>query len=346
MSTTIFYIGTYTQMLSPNLGGNGPGIYTIALNNYTGALTILHTTSITNAGYLVRNQQYLYSVVEVLPEQNPKVVAFQIHPKGRLQKINQQSINGSLPCHINYAHQSILVACYGSGSVHRFPVNSSGCILPQSQQFNHQGSSSNKERQEAPHAHQIAIHPNQQDVLVPDLGIDTLKAYHIQKDQLLSNPTKDIAIPNGYGPRHLVFHPNGTKAYLINELTAQVTTLSQEKHQFVAKHHQPSLPKTFKQTPSASAIRHHPTLPFLYVANRTLEAITIYYTQQDQLVFVDHLLLNGKTVREFNITPNGSWLIACLHDSNDVYVFRILANGMLQQTYHTNQILAPVCVCF
>ncbi len=346
MSKQVFYIGSYTEMLSPSLGGSGKGIYTVELNNNTGKLTVLHTTFITNPGYLVKHQDYLYSVVEVLQEKQPKVVAYKIQEDFSLQLINKELVDGSLPCHINYTHNSLLVACYGTGNVLQFPIDTNGAILKNAANFYHQGNSINKERQEAPHAHQVAVHPDTTQVFVPDLGIDTLKSYRIENGILTKTPINDIEITKGFGPRHLCFQNSGDFGYLINELSGEVSIIKKEGNSFIVLDNIPSLPNSFNETPSASAIRIHPSLPILYVANRTLEAITIFKIQEDKLVFVTYQFLNGKTVREFNISPDGRWMIVCLMDSNDVYTFRILENGRLKQTFHTKEISSAVCVCF
>ena len=62
-------------------------------------------------------------------------------------------------------------------------------------EFHHKGSSINKARQEGPHAHQVAIHPNKKDVYVCDLGIDTVKAYYFKSGELIPNERKDCHVP-------------------------------------------------------------------------------------------------------------------------------------------------------
>ena len=54
----------------------------------------------------------------------------------------------------------------------------------------------------------------------------------------------------------------------------------------------------------------------------------------------------GKELREFNISPNGEWLIACHQNSYDIVVFRIIENGTLIEISRTKRILSPVCIVF
>jgi len=345
---SIIYIGTYSEVLVPGFGGKGKGIYTLELDNQTGQLSLLHTTKTINSAYLVvsKNREYMYAIKEVFQEKKPVVKAYQINQDYTLEFLNEQSIFGSLPCHIEYHNNAVLVACYGTGNILRFPINTNGQLLKSSHNFKHVGSSINKERQEAPHAHQTVIHPNGKYAFVADLGIDTIKTYQIGIDNIEPNESLDIAIPKGLGPRHIVFNKEGTIGYLINELTGDISILKKEEETFTFLKNVNSLPATYKKKPSSSAIRIHPNGKILYVGNRTLDAITIFTINNDDLELVDYQYTQGKTLREFNISPNGNWLIACLQDSNETIVYSIQSNGKLLEKYRTEAVTSPVCVAF
>jgi len=343
----ILFIGSYTEMIAPNFGGHGEGIYAVALNDITGELKLLNTTQTTNASYLAisEDQSFLYAVKEVASEKKPVIKAFKINKDHTLQFLNEQSISGSLPCHIEYYNASVIVACYGTGNVLKYPLDSNGALLNCSHDFKHNGSSINKERQEAPHAHQTCIHPKQQVAFVPDLGIDKVKAYTLDTDfGPLEN--RDITIPKGLGPRHLVFNSKGNIGYLINELTAAISILKKDNTGFKFYKNVKSLPDSFTETPSASAIRIHPNQNYLYAANRTLEAISIFKIIEDDLQLIAYQFTKGKTLREFNISPNGQWLIACLQDSDETIVYAINPDGTLSEKHRTHSIVSPVCVAF
>ena len=98
--------------------------------------------------------------------------------------------------------------------------------------INHKGSSGKCERQEAPHAHQVAVHPNGKDVYVCDLGIDIIKAYHFKGNELVPNDIKDCKISKGSGPRHMVFNVAGNLGYVNNELTGTVSVLKRQEGSF------------------------------------------------------------------------------------------------------------------
>ncbi|NMH87957.1 lactonase family protein [Flavivirga algicola] len=343
---SIFYIGCYTQMLSQDFGGKGDGIYTIEINNTSGKMRVLHMYSTTNPAYLVlsKNHQYLYALTEVSINENPKVKAFKIQEDYSLQLINEQTIDGDLPCHITYANNGLLIACYGSGNILLFPTKDNGEVLPSTQNFKHQGNSINLARQEAPHAHQAVVHPNGTDVFVPDLGIDLIKAYRFHNNALSAIKSNDIAVDKGGGPRHMVFNKNGDLGYLINELTGDISILKQKEGTFTFLKSVKSLPASYKEIPSGSAIRIHPNGKYLYAGNRTLDAITIFKIHGEDLELLSFQPTEGKTLRAFNIILNGKWLIACLQDSDEVIAYEITSSGKLLERSRNYNIISPVCV--
>ncbi len=343
---SIFYIGCYTKMLTKDFGGKGDGIYTIEINNNTGKIRVTHTFPIINPAYLALsdNNQYLYAITEVSINENPKIKAFKIQEDYSLKLINEQIIDGDLPCHITYANNSLLIACYGSGNMMLFPLKHNGKVLPSTQNFQHKGSSINLARQEAPHAHQTVIHPNGKDVFVPDLGIDLIKAYRFYNDTLSDIKSNDIPVEKGGGPRHMVFNKKGDLGYLMNELTGDISILKQKEDAFIFVKSVKSLPTSFKETPSGSAIRIHPNGNYLYAGNRTLDAITIFKIHGDDLELLSFQTTKGKTLRAFNIIENGKWLVACLQDSDEVIVYEITSTGELLERYHSYDITSAVCV--
>lgn len=344
----IFFIGSYTEYPIPNFGGIGHGIYTVQLNTETGELTTLHTEMARNPSYLALSvdNRFLYCINELDESENPKVGAYKINTDSSLELLNEQPITGGYPCHIKTYGNNVLVACYATGNVIQYPLDASGKLMEAKKQYQHKGSSINKARQEAPHAHQVAVHPNKEDIYVCDLGIDSLKAYGFQGEELAPNTTKDCGVTKGGGPRHMVFNADGSLAYVLNELSGTVSVLKSENGYFEELGTYSALPSDYHGEPSGSAIRLHPNGKFLYTANRKLEALTIFRILGEELQLLDYQYTKGEEVREFNITPNGKWLIACHQNSHDTVVYRIEKDGKLHERYRSKKILSPVCIAF
>ncbi|GAB3656509.1 6-phosphogluconolactonase [Echinicola sediminis] len=348
MSPLNFYIGSYSEYPIPGFGGIGKGIYSVQLDTDNGQLKIVNSYSERNPSYLAINESnsHLYCITELDEGEQPKVKAFKIKPDKSLQFLNEQLIPGSFPCHIAVHQNQVLIACYMSGNIVHYPLEKTGALKKAHTIHQHLGSGINKNRQEGPHAHQVAVHPNHVEIYACDLGIDKIKAYRMKDEKLVPSPEQDCQVAKGGGPRHMVFHQSGNIAYVINELSGRVSILKRQKDVFKEIDSISSLPENFTGDPSGSAIRIHPNGQYLYVANRNLEAITLLKINELNLEVRDIYYTDGEEIREFNITPDGNWLIACHQNSHDTVVYKIEKDGTLKEYHRTKEILSPVCVVF
>ena len=89
----------------------------------------------------------------------------------------------------------------------------------------HRGSSVNPRRQGEAHAHSINLDPQNRFAYVPDLGIDRVFIYRFDQNSGELTPADPafVEVNPGFGPRHFAFHPDGRRAYLINELGSAIT---------------------------------------------------------------------------------------------------------------------------
>jgi len=343
-----FFVGSYTKSINQETASIGKGIKSLILNTNTGEINVLSTENCCNPSYLTisENGKVLYCITEISELDGPKVIAYKINDDFSLTILNQQSINGGYPCHLEKLDSNIIVACYETGNVIQFPIESSGRLKVSKENYYHRGSSVILSRQQSPHAHQIAIQPLTNNIYVCDLGIDFIKAYCLKDGSLYPVENKDFKMPDGNGSRHMVFNKKGDLAYVLGELSGEVTVLKNKNGSFKSLYSYNSLPKEYYLEPSSSAIRLHPNGLYLYTANRVLEAITIFKVVEDRLQLVGFHYTRGKELREFNISLNGEWLIACHQNSHDIVVFSIIENGTLIEISRTKEILSPVCVAF
>lgn len=348
MKNITFFIGSYTEYPIPDFGGIGHGIYSVELNTDTGKLSVRHTIKTRNPSYLAisDDNRFLYAVSELDESNYPMVKSFAINNNSSLSFLNEQLIPGGYPCHIISSKNNVLVTCYASGNLIKYVTSINGEIKSDFTEFKHRGSSVNIERQEGPHAHQVVVHPEGKEVFVCDLGIDIIKAYQFNDDNLVPNKTKDCKISKGSGPRHLVFNTKGNHAYLLCELNGDVIVLEHDESSLKMVSSYTSLPKEYNGLPSSSAIRIHPNGQFLYVANRGAEVITVFKIMGSELELLDYQYTLGEELREFNITPNGKWLIACHQNSHETVIYAIKEDGSLSEINRTKEILSPSCVIF
>ncbi len=350
----LVFVGAYTS-------GESEGISVLELDTASGALTpVSVTTDVRNPSFLALDPggRFLYAVSEVGDfEGQPTggVVAFAIdRESGSLRRINARPSGGAGPCHlvVDQTGANVLVANYGGGSVAVLRVGPSGELVDTSAFVQHEGSSVNKRRQNAPHAHSINLDPSNRFAYAADLGIDRVLVYRFDPASGLLDPTPaDGAVAPGAGPRHLAFHPSGRWAYVINELHSTVTAFERDAADGTLRELQTisTLPDGFEGNNSTAEIRVHPSGRFLYGSNRGHDSIAVFAIDpaRGTLTPVEHEPTQGRTPRNFNIDPTGSFVLAANQRTDSIVVFRIdPTSGALEPTGHQVRVPTPVCVRF
>jgi len=353
----LVFFGTYT-------GKKSKGIYSSRLNLTTGRLSEAQLAAETPSPSFVAihpSGHFLYAVNEVNQFKDKpagSVIAYAIDPaSGKLSLLNQQTTGGPGPCHVivDRAGKNVLVANYGGGSVEVLPVGADGKLAEPTTFIQHQGSSVNASRQEAPHAHGIYVDAANKFAFVPDLGLDKVMIYKFDPaaGKLTAGEPASASIAPGSGPRHFALTPNGKFAYVINEMRCTVTAFSYDAARGELKEVETvsSLPLGQWVSPgySTAELFAHPSGKFLYGSNRGHNTIVVFAIdgQTGQLTLVQHASTQGKVPRSFGIDPEGHWLLAANQDSDTVAVFQIdQATGSLRPTGQVLAVGAPVSVAF
>ncbi|MDF3299363.1 lactonase family protein [Streptomyces tropicalis] len=209
------FIGSFTA-------AGGPGVVTASVAPQDGALTLLSSTDgVLDPSYLALSDdgRTLYAVSETA---EGAVAAYRI--KGETVELagSPVRVGGSGPTHLSLLDGHVLTANYGSGSVSAVPLRADGLLAPAaSDVLQHTGSGPHDRRQRGPHAHQVQPDPSGRWAVSVDLGTDSVRVCVLSGGKLLLH--REIALRPGSGPRHLAFHPDGTHAYVVNELTPTVT---------------------------------------------------------------------------------------------------------------------------
>jgi 6-phosphogluconolactonase len=351
----LVYVGTYTDHGSK-------GIYAYRFDSSTGKLVSLGLAAETaEPSFLAvdSNGRFLYAANETANfngQPTGAVSAFATRSEtGKLSLLNQVSSHGADPAHIilDRAGKYALVSNYTTGSVAVFPVLKDGRLGEATAFVQHKGSSVNPERQKGPHAHAIALSPNNRFAIVADLGLDQLLVYSFDatKGTFGANPQIVRASP-GAGPRHLAFSSDGRFLYVINEMQSSVVAYSYNESTGALDELQTisTLPKNFSGDNTAAEIEVHPSGKFLYASNRGDDnsiAVFAIDSRAGTLTHVENNPAGGKTPRNFSIDPTGSWLLVANEDSNDIVVFRIDGKtGQLTPTGDVIQVPSPTCLKF
>jgi 6-phosphogluconolactonase len=162
---------------------------------------------------------------------------------------------------------------------------------------------------------------------------------------------RPFLVKPGSGPRHIVFHPNGRYAYIINEMASTITACGYDPRTGTLREIKtyPLLAADFQGRNTAAEVVVHPSGKFVYGSNRGDNTIAVFACDPDtgRLTFVERDSTEGKIPRNFEIDPSGKFLLAANQLSGSVVVFGIDENtGHLQATGAKIAVDAPECVKF
>lgn len=330
------YFGTYTKRESK-------GIYKANFDSETGQLSNLELVAEEpNPTYLAFDQAgHLYSV----GSENGKggVAAF----SADFTPLNHVVAEGAPLCYVSVDEEKDLVfgSNYHKGQLLVYKRLTDGS-LELADIAQHEGSGPH-ENQASAHVHFSDLTPDKF-LVACDLGCDQVVTYKVDNQGKLEKVATYQATP-GSGPRHIVFHPTAKIAYLICELNSTIEVLIYDGWgQFELMQTISTLPEDYTGFNGTAAIRITKDGQFVYGSNRGNDSIAVYKTLGDaSLELVEIVPTNGKTPRDFTLSPDENHLIVVHQDSDNATVFaRDKESGRLTELYHDFYVPEAVCVTF
>lgn len=270
---------------------------------------------------------------------------------GNWQTKQMLSSAGKLPAHCVIVPETntLLVANYESGSVALFPFVSE-TLQEAADVFQLQGHGQDPIRQSGPHAHQIVLSPDRKFFFVVDLGSDCVLTFSTAA--LLNNRFQQVAtfhMHPGWGPRHMAFHPDGTHAYLVHELSCMVSLLTYDPangtfRELAASH---AIPEDFTAEKKSAGLTVSKDGRFLYVSNRGYDSIAVFAIDPNSklLTLVQQQRTGICWPREFTISPCRNYLIVANKKSDSLQLFhRDKRSGLLSDTSISIPVSIPAFV--
>ena len=156
----------------------------------------------------------------------------------------------------------------------------------------------------------------------------------------------DVNLEPASGPRHICFSKDGRFAYLINEISGKVTTLSYDGKCLTPIQY---IEADTVNAQGSADIHLSPDGKFLYASNRLkADGIAIFSVNQETgLLTKAGYQLTGIHPRNFVMTPDGKYLLVACRDSNVVQIFsRDKETGLLVDTGKRIETSKPVCLKF
>jgi 6-phosphogluconolactonase len=347
-----------TVFISAFAAGEKGAIHAYQLDLHTGKLRLVHrTTDVENPFFLAvsPNHKFLYSIhaKEFGGKDPEQVAAYEIAGQGsQLKLLNRQSAMGTAACYLDVdaTGKTVLVANYSSGSVAALPVNEDGSLGKAASFMQHAGSSTDPARQTGPHAHCIVVSPDNRFACSADLGLDKVLVYRLDAAHAKLTPNRPpfVRTPPGAGPRHLTFHPNGKRVYVINELGNSVTFFEYDTDAgtLSAKQTISTVPKDFAGKSYCADVKITPDGRFLYGTNRGHDSIAAYRIGDDgrlTLLAIEPSL--GQGPQNLAIAADGKLLLCANMPGNNVAVFRIdQSTGGLTSVGPPVSMPSPSCI--
>ncbi|MFI7500828.1 lactonase family protein [Streptomyces sp. NPDC049687] len=333
------FIGSFTA-------AGGPGIVTAAVDRDSGALTVLNTlNTLPDPSYLVLSPTggTLYAVSETA---DGAVAAYRVtgdvpEPAGA-----PVPVDGSGPTHLTVFDGHVLTANYGSGSVTAVPVRADGSLAKAaSGVLHHTGSGPHTRRQQGPHAHQVQPDPSGRWAVSVDLGTDSVRVCTLREGTPV--PHREHALRPGSGPRHLAFHPHGSYAYVVNELTPTVTVCRWDALDGSLKPLAETavLPGAPDGDAYPSGIAVAPDGRFVWTATRGEDVLSVFAVEGegDALRLVATVPCAGHWPRALTVADSGGFLYVANERSGDITWFTVdQATGL---PHPTGSLPVPAASC-
>ena len=306
-------IGTYTN-------GSSKGIYTFRFNQETGTAVPLSSAALPNPSYLVPSEdgEFVYAVSEM----NDSTAALSSlafdRETGELRLLNTVPTFGADPCYVATNGREVLTANYSGGTMSVFPLQKDGTLAPADTLFQGSATGPDAIRQATPHIHCTVFSPDGKYIFATDFSADRILRFVMHPDDPIPHASLeavDIAADYDVG------------------CLEQIQTITAD---------------TVAARGSAD-IHLSPDGKYLYASNRLKEdgiAIFAVNPENGTLAKVGYQP-TGIHPRNFNITPNGKYLLAACRDSNVIQVYkRNEVTGLLEDTHQDIVVDMPVCVQF
>lgn len=336
----LFFVGSYAKE-------NEDGIHLCQLDNDTGELQLLHSTSgITNPSFLVANDDHtrLYAVSE---QGEGTVVSYEVNPgDGKLTELARISTEGADPCHVSLSTDgSLYAANYSSGHVNRYILDERGAATELAALVQHVGQGFRQDRQEAAHAHSIVPDLEGNYAYVCDLGLDQIVYYSLKEGKLTT--AGEVELPPGAGPRHFLIHPNEKFAYAINELNNTITVFAYNRIQghLEILQHADTIPDDFAGESYPADLHVSPDGRYVYGSNRGHDSIVKFTVDPEAGTLSAPEWTTGGINWPRNFAVLERFVLVANQNGDDITVFRRdPESGGLTPTEHRLVLKQPSCI--
>ena len=339
-------VGTYTDECASR------GVYSYFFDQEKGALVgdeggrfaeapgAVGRVEMRNPSYLTLSAdgKFVYAVSEV-GDSSASAVTLRLDSKtGGVQMLGAELTDGKDPCYISTNGKVVMTANYSSGNVTEFPIGEDGVLLPHDFLYETGLGGPDIVRQNYPHAHCALFNAAGTELYVSEFSADVVTRFDMATRQ-----GKRIQLPSDFGPRHIILNADESKAYVLGELSGNVAVIDTGSDSVIQTVCADSV-----HARGCADIHLSPDGKFLYASVRLQnDGIAIFKVNSDGTLTYAGYQSTGIHPRNFNITPNGKFLLVACRDSGCIQIFRRDTHtGLLSDTGRTIVLDKPVCIVF
>ena len=340
--TFMVYVGTYSD-----------GFYGLVFNQADGTFVEgIGKADMPNPSYLAVDGDKVYAVSE-MPDASASVWAWRVGNCG-FEFLNSQPtgvfsgedstalVHGEDPCYVSTNGRFLAVANYSGGSLGMYRLQENGAIAPLDSLLISGIGGPDLSRQETPHVHCAVFSPDGKYLFFSEFSADEIGRLDVSPLGV-RNYCRAATLHPDSGPRHLLFDASGEHLYVIGELSGDITVYDYADGSLREKQ---VIKADRMDARGAADIHFSPDGKFLYASLRLRgDGIVVFEVGPGGILAYVGFQATGPHPRNFNITPNGRYVLVACRDNDAIEVYaRDRRTGLLTDTGRRIPVERPVFV--
>ena len=343
------FVGTYSD-----------GFYAYEFDQQAGVLVgenPVTKASMPNPSYLAVRGNKVYAVSE-MPDASASVWAWRYGGNG-FELVNSvptgvvapgaadagfagNLVSGEDPCYVSTDGVLLAVANYSGGTLGVYRLREDGSIAPLDSLLVSGIGGPDLSRQDTPHVHCAVFTPDGKHLLFTEFSADEIGRLDVSAGGV-RNYCRAATLHPDYGPRHMVFDSSGTHLFVIGELSGDITVYDYADGLLTEKQ---VIKADRLDARGAADIHLSPDGKYLYASLRLRgDGIVVFSVADDGTLTYAGYQATGSHPRNFNITPNGRWLLVACRDTDAIEIYALdPATGLLSDTSRRIPVQRPVFV--
>ena len=254
----------------------------------------------------------------------------------------ESPFRGEDPCYVSTDGHFLAVANYSGGTLATYRLREDGSIGPMDTLVVSGTGGPDMTRQDRPHVHCAIFTPDGKHLLFSEFSADEIGRMDIGPDGI-RNYCRAATLHADYGPRHLLFDASGTHLYVIGELSGDITVFDYAAGTLTERQ---VIKADRLDARGAADIHLSPDGCFLYASLRLRgDGISVFEVGADGTLTYVGYQATGIHPRNFNITPNGRFVLVACRDTDAIEIYaRSAETGLLTFTGRVIPVSRPVFI--